>query len=114
MNTQVYYFLHVLGVLIMFGMAFKAFAAPQPEKKGKTMMISGIASLVVFIAGFALIGKLGYEMLSGWIIVKLVAWLGLGAVSGIAYRKPESAGTLSLVATVLVLVAVFAVYFKPF
>jgi len=114
MNELVYYFLHVTGVMLLLGFTFKAFAAPQPEHKSKTMMMTGIFSLVVLIAGFGLLAKLGHSFASGWVIVKLVAWLGIAGLSGMAYRKPEKAGTYSLIAIVLVAAAVYAVYFKPF
>lgn len=114
MSTQVYYFLHVTSLMLLLGFTFKAFAAPQPEHKSKTMMLTGIFSLIAFIAGFGLISKLGHSFTAGWVIVKLVAWLGIAALSGMAYGKPEKAGTYSLIAILLVAAAVYAVYYKPF
>ena len=114
MNTQVYYVVHVLSVILLTAFTFKAFAAPQPEKKGKIMMVTGICSLLALAAGFGLVAKLGYEFAQGWIIIKLVAWLGLAGLSGMAFKQPNKAGFFSLIATLLVTAAVYAVYFKPF
>lgn len=114
MNTQVYYLVHVLAVILLTAFTFKAFAAPQPEKKGKIMMVTGICSLLALVGGFGLLAKLGYEFTAGWVIIKLVAWLGIAGLSGMAFKQPSKAGTYSLIATVLVAAAVYAVYFKPF
>ena len=47
-------------------------------------------------------------------VVKLVCWLGLSGLAGMAFRKPENGRMLSWVASLLVLVAVVVVYTKPF
>jgi hypothetical protein len=47
-------------------------------------------------------------------VVKLVAWLILAALAGIAFRKPAQAGQLTAVAMLVVAAALYAVYFKPF
>ena len=114
MNIQVYYVMHVLSVILLTAFTFKAFAAPQPEKKGKVMMVTGICSLLALIGGFGLLAKLNYDLASGWVIIKLVAWLGLAGLSGMAYRQPNKTGFFSLIATLLLAAAVYAVYFKPF
>jgi len=114
MNIQVYYLVHVLSVILLTAFTFKAFAAPQPEKKGKVMMVTGICSLLTLVAGFGLLAKLNYDFASGWVIVKLVAWLGLAGLSGLAYRQPNKVGFFSLLATLFVAAAVYAVYYKPF
>ena len=114
MSIQVYHFLHVFSVFLLLRFTFKAFAAPRPELKSRTMMVTGILSLVVVVAGFGLLSKLGYSFLSGWVIIKFVAWLGIAAMGGIVFRQPSKAGIFGLIVTVLVGVAVYAVYFKPF
>ena len=50
----------------------------------------------------------------GWLIVKIVCWLGLSALAGFGYRRRGAAGTLSVIAIVLALVAIVMVYTKPF
>ena len=70
MDPRYFQILHVLGVLILFGSTFAAFANPLPVLKRKVLAVSGIASLVVLIAGFGLAGLLKYGF-PGWIIIKL-------------------------------------------
>lgn len=112
MSPTVYYILHVTSVLVLTGYTFYAFAAPPESKKG-VMMITGIASLLALVAGFGLQAKLQVGF-PGWLIVKLVCWLGLSALAGIGYRRRGAAGVLGVIATVLALVAVVMVYTKPF
>jgi len=112
MSPVFYNILHVVSILVLTGYTFYAFAAPNETRK-RVMMITGIASLLALIAGFGLQAKLQVGF-PGWLIVKLVCWLGLSALAGIGYRRRAAAGTLAIVAVVLVVVAVLMVYLKPF
>jgi hypothetical protein len=112
MSPIVYYILHVVSVLVLTGYTFYAFAAPAETRK-RVLMWSGIASVLALVAGFGLQAKLGYGF-PGWLIVKIVCWLGLSALAGMGYRRRESASALAMVAIVLVLIAVVMVYAKPF
>lgn len=110
MSAQVYYVLHVLSVLLLTGFTFGAFANPAPERRGRAMMLTGITGLIALVAGFGLVSKLGHEFTDLWLIVKLVCWLGLAAISGMAFRKPEKVGALTIVASILLATAVVSVY----
>jgi hypothetical protein len=112
MSPVFYSILHVIAILVLTGYTFYAFAA-APETRKRVMMITGIASLVALIAGFGLQAKLQVGF-PGWLVVKLVCWLGLSALAGFGYRRRAAAGTLAMVAVVLVVVAVVMVYLKPF
>ena len=112
MSPMFYYILHVCSVLVLTAYTFYAFAAPLETRK-RVLMISGIASLIALVGGFGLQAKLGYGF-PGWIIVKLVCWLGISALAGVGYRRRGAIGTLALVAIVLLIVAVVMVYLKPF
>jgi chromate transport protein ChrA len=50
----------------------------------------------------------------GWLVVKVVCWLGLSALAGIGYRRRGKAGLLIAVALFLIVTAVTMVYLKPF
>ena len=65
-------------------------------------------------SGFAMAGVMHIPFSSGWVIVKMVCWLGLSGLAGMAYRKAHLRGVLSVVALALVTVALFMVYLKPF
>jgi len=112
MSPTFYHVLHLISVLVLTGYTFYAFAAPAESRK-KVMIITGVASLLVLIAGFGLQAKLAVGW-PGWIFVKLVCWLGLSALAGIGYRRRGAAGTLALVAILLSFVAVLMVYTRPF
>ena len=112
MSPLFYHILHVTSILVLTGYTFYAFAA-APETKKRVMMITGIASLLALAAGFGLTAKLGYGF-PGWVIVKLVCWLGLSALAGFGYRRRGAAGALAAIAVVLAFIAVLMVYLKPF
>jgi uncharacterized membrane protein SirB2 len=114
MNPAFYHILHVLALLVLTAQTFMAFANPAPENRKRTLMITGIAALLMLVSGFGLISKLYANHFTGWMIVKMVCWLGLSGLAGIAYRKPEARAALSLTAMVLIVVALFMVYLKPF
>ena len=107
-----YYVLHVSAVLAMFGYTFYAFGAP-PETRKRTLMLGGIAALLALVGGFGLQAKLNYGF-PGWLIVKIVCWAGLAALTGMGYRRRGAAGVLAIVALALAVIAVVMVYLKPF
>ena len=76
--------------------------------------ITGVASLIVLLTGIRMWqGMLKFEP-AGWVIVKLVCWLGLSALSGIAYRKRDKVNLLMAIVLGLATVAVGMVYYQPF
>ena len=107
----VYYLLHVGGVIILTGYTFRAFSAPPETRKG-TLAISGILALVVLVGGFGLLSKLGLGFPT-WAMVKLGCWLGLAALTGLGYRMPSLRTFWTLLASALVLIAVYMVYVRP-
>ena len=109
-----YQLLHIFSLLVLTAHTFMAFGNPDPVNRKRTMMITGIASLLMLVSGFAMLSLNKIPFATGWVIVKLVCWLGLSALAGIAYRRAHLRGTLSLIALVLMLVAVTMVYFRPF
>lgn len=78
------------------------------------MMITGIASLFVLISGVGIATVLHIPFSTGWLIVKIFCWLMLSSLAGVVYRRAHLRGVLSLVGLVLILVAVYMVYFRPF
>ena len=113
MDPQYYSILHVGSAMLLIAATFQAFAAPTPDHKRKVMMATGILSLVMLVAGFGLQAKYhtGFPL---WLIIKIVCWLGLAAVSGIAFKRPEAVGMLTKLTTALIVVALIMVYLRPF
>ncbi|HKB56220.1 MAG TPA: hypothetical protein VKC51_01405 [Lacunisphaera sp.] len=109
-----YQLLHIFSLLVLTAHTFMTFANPAPENRRRTLMITGIAALLMLVSGFGMLALNKIPVATGWVIVKLFCWLGLSALAGLAYRKPHLRGMLSLVALVLLLTAVFMVIFRPF
>src|SRR5271167_596046 len=99
MDLNSYHILHVGSILVLLGYSFYAFAAPA-ETRGKVLMITGIASLLVIISGFGMLARMGLGF-PGWAIVKFACWLGLSAAAGIAYRRRQQAGLFMMLALAL-------------
>jgi uncharacterized membrane protein SirB2 len=114
MNPLYYSLLHVFALFVLTAHTFMAFANPAVENKKRTMMITGVASLLVLISGFGLLSKLHNNQFEAWVIVKLLCWLGLSALAGVVYRKPHARATLSLIALTLILIALAMVYIVRF
>ena len=112
MNINLYHFLHVAGLLMLVGGTFYAFAAPAETRKG-VLTVAGAASLLMLASGFGLLAKMYAGHFYLWVIVKLVCWLGLSALAGLAYRRRERTGLLMGIAAALALLALAMVYFKP-
>lgn len=110
MNPLYYYLLHLFSLFVLTAHTFMAFANPDPANRKQTMIITGIATLLVLVSGFGLLAKLHANQFSTWVIVKLVCWLGLSALAGIAYRRPHLRSVLAAIALGLILVALFMVY----
>ncbi len=114
MNPVYYHILHVFSLFVLTAHTFMAFANPLPENRKKTLMITGIAGLLVLVSGFGLQAKLLAGAFPAWLIVKLVCWLGLMALGGIVYRRPQLRGGLAFAALTLILIAIVMVYVRPF
>jgi uncharacterized membrane protein SirB2 len=111
MNPLYYFLLHLFSLFVLTAHTFMAFGNPDPANRKQTLMITGIATLLVLVSGFGLMAKLHpTEYGAGWVIVKLVCWLGLSAVGGIVYRRPHLRKTLAAVTLGLILISLFMVY----
>jgi len=112
MQPYVYHILHLLSLVLLTGGTFYGFAG-APASKKTVMIVTGVASLLMLISGFGLLAKLQYGF-PGWVIVKLVCWLGLSALAGIGYRKRDQSPLFMSIIVGLVLVALIMVYRRPF
>ena len=113
-KLQLYKLLHVFALVVQTAHTFMAFANPEPANRKLTLIVTGAASLVILITGFGMLAVEKIPVASGWVIVKLVCWLGYGSLAGIVYRKAHLRGLLSMISLTLVLVALAMVFFRPF
>jgi uncharacterized membrane protein SirB2 len=108
-----YQILHILSLIVLIAHTFMAFANPAPENRRQTVIITGVAALLMFISGFGMLTLNQIPFATGWVIVKLFCWLGLAAQAGVVYRRPQLRGLLSYAALAFVALAVTMVYFRP-
>ncbi len=118
MSTSLLIVLHLIGVIMVFigigGAMVRAGIDPTSTAcRGRLAASHGIGLLVLIVVGGLLFARLG-SGLSGWIVLKIIIWLGLGAIPGILKKKPTLAGVLWWVAIILGALAAFLGVFKPF
>jgi uncharacterized membrane protein SirB2 len=115
MDPVIYYrILHVFSLLVLTAWTFAAFANPVLENRKRTLMVTGIASVLMVVSGFGLVHRVYADHFAGWLIVKMVCWLVFTALAGIAYRRPQLRGTLAFIGFTALLIALVMVYAKPF
>jgi uncharacterized membrane protein SirB2 len=113
MNPDIYFVLHVFSAILLVAFTFQAIAAPVEVNRRRLIRNTGILSVLLFVAGMGLLAKGEYENM-GWFAVKILCAIVLAGLTPMAFKRPERAGRLTLVAMVVVAVAVSMVYFKPF
>ena len=109
-----YKLLHLFALIVLTAHLFMSFANPDPKNRKLTLLVTGIALLFMLISGFGMLAIEKIPFATGWVIVKLVCWLGLGSLSGLVYRKAHLRGLLSFITLSLILVAIVMVLFRPF
>lgn len=112
MTLTTYLVLHLSSIIVLLGYTFYAFAAPAETRK-RVLMVTGVAALLVLVSGVGMLHRLHLGM-PGWAIVKLVCWLGLSMIAGIAYRRRAQADAFMMIALALAITAVAMVYVRPF
>lgn len=98
MPIEVYKLLHLLGIMLLFaslgGTAILGLRGGEDREVAPLRKLltaaHGVALLVVFVAGFGLMARLG--IMSGWptwIYIKLALWLVLGGSVALLRRTPQ-------------------------
>lgn len=100
MSPMFYKFLHHLGLILTFlslgGLGALALVG-QAQTKARTVFVAlhGTGLILILVAGFGWMAKLGYGLPS-WAIVKLLIWLAFGAMIVPLRRQPALARPLVL------------------
>ncbi|MDF1836437.1 MAG: SirB2 family protein [Planctomycetota bacterium] len=113
MSYATYQLIHVISLVLLTAASFYALGGPTPERRKKSLILTGILSLTMLVGGFGLMARLKLEW-DGWIFVKIACWIVLSALAGLAFRKPKSTCTLGMVGALAIAIAVFMVYRRPF
>lgn len=122
MPYEFYKVLHLLAILVLFtamgGLAMVTLRGGTDEElkaaRKPLIILHGVALLVIFVAGFGLMAKLGM-MQSGWpkwIFGKLAVWLVLGGA--VAMLKRPMGNTWYLILPVVGAVGAALAVYKPF
>ncbi len=96
MPLEFYRILHLVGIFILL---FSLGGACLHMMNGGTRnfphrkwiaMSHGIALLLILVAGFGMLAKLGLmASMPAWVFAKLAIWLVLGGIPALVYRKPQ-------------------------
>ncbi len=103
---------HLCSVFAMIALTAAAIVAPIPELRKRYLGLQGSAGLLAIIFGLGLTGilKTGFPL---WVNVKIACWLLISILIGLAFRMPEKKGMLIGVLSVLVVITLSMVSFKP-
>jgi len=118
---KVLHFLGLFGLFVTLAVALgRAAALPTGTEdpwKRRLSALHGISLLVVLVAGFGLMARIGVmhgALFPGWIWAKLGIWLVLGGAMALASRRSRWSGAALVALPVLAAVAGFLALAKPF
>lgn len=113
MSYETYKILHLIGLVVLF-ISLGALAYVPLEKRKPLMILHGAASIIMLVAGFGLLARLGMARDMGtWVYIKIVIWLILGATPVILKKKPTLAMPVLLGSIALGTVAAYLAIMKP-
>jgi hypothetical protein len=117
MSYEFYKVIHLLGlalvVLSLGGIAMYVMNGGSKSsnsfKKG-VMVTHGVGLLLLLIAGFGMLARLGIHSFPLWVTGKLIIWLLLGAGAALAYRRKFAKVLWFLVPLLVVVAAALAIF----
>lgn len=115
MSYEIYKLIHLLSIFVFFGCLGASIIAGKYQTHEK--IITGVSSLLIFVAGMGLMARIGIKHGSiwpMWLIVKAVIWLTLSALAPIlAKRLGRSVFVFYIFVTLAALAGYMAIN-KPF
>lgn len=124
MSYPVYKLIHFLGIFMVIAALVAAgihvlrggTRANDPYRK-LLSAAHGIAVFLILLGGFGMLARLGIMSggggLPGWIILKLVIWVAVGALMALPYRGPKLARVMLVALPLLLLGAAATALYKP-
>ena len=117
MSYEIYKVLHLLGlslvVLSLGGIILHVIYGGSKQsnsfRKG-AMITHGVGLLLLLVAGFGMLARLGIHSFPGWVVGKVVIWLILGAFVGLAYKQNLARKLWFIVPALVVIAACLAIY----
>ena len=121
----VYRLIHFLGIFLLLtalggaamrGMLSGAAGTSEADRRPVRRLVAathGIAMLLILVGGFGMLARLDAGF-PGWIVGKIVVWMALGSMLGLANRLAGRARALWFAIPVLAFIAAWIAYTKPF
>lgn len=119
MSYQAYQLIHLVGIMCVFlglgGVCLHAAGGGTPESPVRRtgLMVHGLGLLLVLVAGFGMLARIGASATAPWVLGKLLVWLALGGIAAVPYRRPGSARGILVLAPLLGLAAASLALFHP-
>lgn len=121
LSYTVYKMVHLLGIMLtvaaLGGMSIHAAnGGTRAESRTRALAtaVHGTGLLLVLVAGFGMLARLGASAASGWVLMKLGIWLALGLAAMIPYARPPLARALFVAVPLLAALAGVVALTKPF
>jgi hypothetical protein len=118
LSYESYKLIHLLGVIFLFvslGGYLTLSSTKTPVSRKLIALTHGIAVIVILVAGFGLLARLGFSAFQSWplwVWVKLVIWLILAVIVIIMRRVPELRVSLWFIIPILGVIAAYMAIFK--
>ena len=117
MSYAVYKVLHLLGLMLLFFALGGYTLKGKPEAKSERILLAvchGVGLLLMLVAGFGLLARLGFKGAPGWAWAKVGVWLVFGAAPMVIKRTPERVRPIWAVLSWLGTLAAYLAIAKPF
>lgn len=123
MPHSFYNFLHLVGIfLVLFSLGAIVLHTFNGGTKNYSArkwiaILHGTGLLIIFVAGFGLIARLGLVgqgVWPNWILIKLGVWITLGLMPILLYRKPKLSVLWGVLTILLASLAAWVAINKPF
>ncbi|MCB1229091.1 MAG: hypothetical protein KDN19_02430 [Verrucomicrobiae bacterium] len=115
MSPEFYKIIHVIGILCLFAGigGFLTYGNQQAPRVKMVAILHGVGLILILISGFGMVAKYGYGF-PVWVILKVILWLGLGSLLGLAKSGKISPRNAVIVGLALGFVAAYAGLFGKF
>jgi hypothetical protein len=118
LSYEAYKLIHLVGVILLFlslGAYLTISSNKTPVSRKLIAFTHGISVIVILVAGFGLLARLGFSAFQSWphwVWVKLAIWLILAVIVILIRRMPELRISLWFIIPILGVIAAYMAIFK--